>query len=191
MNGARRAALGVLCALTVVATAVFAGGSPALAGPDDHVGTAPVSGGYFYLSNDQTGLCMEVAPAADPAANGLHVWQNYCSVTWRQQFQLVSIGPVNGVAAWRVKPRYNLAKCLDVVDGRTVAGQPLQIWQCSNGWQQMYQMVDVPNGPTYHKYQLEPVYNHWCVNVHDLGALANLIEYPCQGDARSRWVLSY
>ena len=74
-----------------------------------------------------------------------------------------------------------------------MSGQQLQIWECSGVWQQMFEMVDLPNGPTYHKYQLRPVYNHWCVNVHDLGPLADLVEQPCGHGTghQDLWVLSY
>jgi hypothetical protein len=84
-------------------------------------------------------------------------------------------------------------KCVDVRDGVTVPGQPLQIWSCSSGWQQMFQMVDVENSSTFHSYQLRPVYNHWCVNVHDLYPLAQLVEQPCGTGTgyQDRWTLSY
>lgn len=192
MSKFRGKALGVGAVLMALLVALLTAGTPAQAGPYDHLGTAHVSGGYFYLHNGSTNLCMEVTDA-NPA-NGAGVRQNYCDVTWAQQFQLVSIGVVNGVQAWRLKPRFVDSKCVDVKDGVTVAGQPLQIWQCSSGWQQMFEMVDVSGDPVFHQYQLRPVYNHWCVNVHDLYARAQLVEQPCLNggyDYRDRWMLAY
>jgi len=185
-----RGMFGVFSTLAVLTTLLVAGG-PAQAGPRDHIGTAAVSGGYFYLRNARTGRCMEVTDG-NPA-DGAGVRQNYCEVTWAQQFQLVSIGVVNGVQAWRIKPRFVDTKCVDVRDGVTVPGQPVQIWQCSSGWQQMFELANLGDS-VFHQYQLRPVYNHWCLNIHDLNDRAQLVEQPCLiggTDYRDRWNLAY
>jgi Ricin-type beta-trefoil lectin domain-like len=182
-------------AVVIAAAAVLVGttGGTAHAGPTDHYGTPPVNGGTFYISNQNSGLCMDVRNRS--SANTTAVQQYHCYVTWNQQFVLAHIGSVNGVDAWRIKPRFAQTKCLDVIDGKTAEGQGIQIWDCHDVWQQMFELKPIISSP--YIFQIRPVYNHWCVgSANRNNELQQLAEYHCgedngQGGASQSWALSY
>jgi hypothetical protein len=187
-----------LRALLVLAVAVIMvgmTGGVAHAGPGDHFGTAPVNGGFFYITNLNSGLCIDVRDGKSEVRTP--VQQFHCILTgeWNQQFVLAHIGTVNGRDAWRIKPRFAQNKCLDVKDGVTARGQVIQIWDCNNGWQQMFELRPLIRNP--YIFQISPVYNHWCVGSDDYTAELNqLREYPCGDDngdegASQSWGLSY
>jgi len=183
----------VLAALAMMAAALVIGATPAQAAPYDHLGTAPVSGGAFYISNYWSDECIDVENGS--STNGTHVQQYSCYVAWNQQFVLVYLGYVNNRQAWRIKPRFDQTKCVDVTDGVTQVGKPLQIWTCSSGWQQMFELHDVGSS-SLHVYQIKPIYNGWCIgSTATYDDLARLIEEPCGSDGESgrsqEWALSY
>ncbi|WP_328473151.1 RICIN domain-containing protein [Actinoplanes sp. NBC_00393] len=177
--------------LSLVAS-VFIPAGPAQATPWTNVGSKAVSGRFVYL-RDSSGNCMDVELSNAP--NGQKVQQYACqNGPWNQQFQLVSIGTVNSVAAWRIKPRYNTNKCLDVRDGVTSQfGVPMQVWDCHNGWQQMFRLQVVYNSGTFIRYWIRPVYNHHCLTTYQQATMNSpILSYPCNDDLGNQlWYLAY
>ncbi|MEU9337988.1 RICIN domain-containing protein [Streptomyces sp. NPDC048290] len=183
---ARRIRAGLVF-FTVLVAALAATATPAQAFPQPRF-SAPVNGGYFYFSNTLVGWdgCMDVRGGGSTSADGtaVQLWQ--CRVEWNQQFQTVRIGTVNGVDAWRLKPRYALSKCVRVKDaGHSV---DIEIATCNSyDWEQMFQIEHVGG----RGYRVRPVFNHWCLGPTFLGNGARIIMHPCNGDPIHIWRLSY
>jgi hypothetical protein len=170
-----------LAVLLLTVTGVVLVGGPAQAAPYTYHHVTPGSGGTYFIVNDMSRKCIDIRDWN--FRNGATVQQYSCFDTNNQRFVLENIGRVNNVSAWRIKPMFltyqNPDKCLDVLDGRFESGQRIQTWDCSPGWQQMFEFVPGPNG----LYQMRPVYDHKCVDVPpaDRADLTELRQWDCFG----------
>jgi Ricin-type beta-trefoil lectin domain-like len=179
--------------LAAALTAVTLGFAALIAGTPAHafapafrtVKAYPTSGQFYNIVSEKDGRCIDVRDAG--TGNGTLVQEFDCGTQWNQQFKFVSIGTVNGLSAWRIKPRYLLGtgpggsdKCLDVINGSGSVNMQLQVWDCSNGWQQMFHIGGTPT-------TIQPVYDGLCLNegfvtngsYNGWGQYAFITQEPC------------
>jgi hypothetical protein len=82
-----------------------------------------------------------------------------CSSAWNQQFVFEHIGVLNGKDSWRIHPRFpSSGMCLDIPGG-TTQDSSIQIWACSGGWQQNFELRRVGDGSI----QINPIYDEACI----------------------------
>jgi len=176
--------------MAVLATLVifFVAATPAQAFPGNHF-SGPKDGWFFYISNSPTGFdgCMDVKDAQ--SAVGTRIQQWHCIVAWNQQFQTVKIGTVNGVMAWRLKPRFAQDKCVRIKDAG--ASNLVELGACNSyDWEQMFQIEWEGAGTI--GYRIKPVFNHWCLSPTNYDEGAPIIMHPCDySDSIQIWRLSY
>jgi len=128
----RRARIAALVASTVAAlsgTVVAAGSAHA----DYSIPSGPIR-----IVNYGSGKCVEPAPEIGTGnffVNGLPIWQRTCDGAPQQRWHLepAGYGPVGRYGNF---PRYHIVdeysgQCLDLRDGRTNDGAPLQQWSCN------------------------------------------------------------
>jgi hypothetical protein len=175
--------LGILCAAASAAVAAFGAAvvaTPAHADPPPfrYVTASPVSGQVYNISSEKDGRCVDVQDAK--TNNGATLQEFDCGMQWNQQFEFDYVGVMNGLTAWRIKPRYLLGtgphgtdRCVDVYKGQATVNTYLQVWDCNDGWQQLFHIGST--APT-----IQPIYDVLCVNEgvetdHTYGGGANYL----------------
>jgi hypothetical protein len=140
----------------VVAGALVLTGGPASA-------FSPTNGGAYYLRQDVADKCLDVVNAGTGDGTRLQRWQ--CGPQWNQQWVFTDPGYPTGVLSWRIRPRYQQTKCLDVRNGSSTPGAALQIWTCNPGWQQRFTIE--PGFPWYQpdNFFVKTSYSNLCITV--------------------------
>jgi hypothetical protein len=127
----RRLRFRALAASAVLAAAVGAAMIPASSAGAD------VASGEFYLTNNPTGLCMDVAGGVAVPGAMVRSWTcNYSSAqNWYYDYSYSTV-------RFSADDDY----CLDIWQGGTSEGTPVDLWPCTNAANQLWTFFELPDG---------------------------------------------
>lgn len=133
-----------------------------------------------------SGKCMQPVGGPNGKSNGTKVEQFNCGSIYRKEMSW-TLYTISGYYLIRNK---NAEKCLDVTNGGTANGTPIQLWDCNNNPQQQFRLQPISTQyGTY--YQLRPRHagDVKCIDLPNYSTAngTQLILWSCTGNTNQLW----